>query len=194
MFVDEFFETVEVTPLTLAVIPYETKNGEIYSKILEDDTDIIIEYRPTEVINLACKYFATSLDGLQEGTRALLNLQHKIPVCIEAITGMYFFPTSSPNNPNCHWLAHTHIRNLIPTPSNQTEVHFHNGRKITVDASYGSMENQLHRTAQFRFLLDYRIQSILTELRHSSYRHSSSLQDLAFDRPFVAESPLKVDK
>jgi len=37
---------------------------------------------------------------------------------------------------------------------------FKNGKQITIDASYGSILNQMQRTAQFRFTLESRINMI----------------------------------
>lgn len=70
---------------------------------------------------------------------------------------MYFFPTASPQNPFCSWISHTHVDRIRKASGRGTEFIFKNGSAIILEVSYGSMINQLHRTAQFRYLLDEKI-------------------------------------
>ena len=70
---------------------------------------------------------------------------------------MYFFPTASPSNTSCSWIAHSHIKDINPIGKDNTEIEFKNGRRIAVKVSYGSMLNQVQRTAQFRYSLDTRM-------------------------------------
>ncbi|WP_113868632.1 competence protein ComK [Paraliobacillus ryukyuensis] len=70
---------------------------------------------------------------------------------------MYFFPTAYPQQPFCSWISHSFVYDLQRTPQNRTKIIFRNGKTIVLDVSYGSMLNQLQRTAQFRYLLEERI-------------------------------------
>jgi len=74
---------------------------------------------------------------------------------------MYFFPTASPSKKNCSWLSHTHILKIQKVDKgSRTEVVFSNKQRIILNVSYGSFENQLHRTAQYRFSLNNRMERI----------------------------------
>lgn len=162
--------TYEITPLTLAILPQEQIDGVPNSYVLEESREYTIETTPIKVIDEACKFFGSSLQGRLDGTRDISNITHKAPVAIDPSSGMYFFPTFSPMNNKCAWIAHSHVKTICPTEFNQTEIIFINGRRIIVDASIGSIQNQLQRTAQFRYELDQRISIIKNEVKQKYLR------------------------
>ncbi|QTM98644.1 competence protein [Sediminibacillus dalangtanensis] len=146
----------EVTPLTLAVIGGD-KGNRFSSRVLEEEEIIQVKQPASKIIDLACKFFGSSLRGRQEGTKDICNITHKVPVSIDPSSGMYFFPTASPNSPQCSWIAHSHIDRISKAANQSTEVIFKNGTSITLPVSHGIILNQIQRTAQFRYLLDHRI-------------------------------------
>lgn len=150
----------EITPLTLAVMPKELANGATTTYVLEETREYTIYQPPQKVIDEACKYFGSSLQGRQDGTRDISNFTHKAPVAIDPSSGMYFFPTASPLNRKCSWISHSHIDSIAAYDYNQTEVVFKNNKRIIVDSSFGSVQNQIFRTAQFRYQLDERMKFI----------------------------------
>lgn len=154
----------EVSPLTMAIIASHDEGGKPVSYVLEETTEYISNNTPSKLIDKACKFFGSSLRGRQEGTRDISGLTHKVPVSIDPSSGMYFFPTSSPTSSKCSWIAHSHIDEISRSEDGRTEITFKNGKKIRLEISYGSMLNQIRRTAQFRFLLDNRIRFIKSKL------------------------------
>lgn len=145
----------EITPFTMAVLAQSGENN-AYTSILGEE-ECFIDLSPTKLIDLACKSFGSSLKGRQEGTRGICKITHKAPIAIDPSSGMYFFPTISPTNARCSWIAHSHIDKMKIAKNHCTEIIFRNGMSITIDVSYGSLLNQIQRTAQFRYLLDNRI-------------------------------------
>src|SRR5690625_1385794 len=113
--------------------------------------------RKTNVILFTCT--PISYVGRQEGTFAVSKITHKAPISVSPASGIYFLPTLSPMNPMCGWISHSHIKEMNPARGG-TEIIFNNGRKVIVEVSYGSMLNQVQRTAQVRFLLDNRINDL----------------------------------
>lgn len=154
----------EISPLTMAVIPENDERGSINTVILEETGTYQIPSSPTKLIDLACRYFGSSLQGRQEGTREVSRITHKAPIAIDPSTGMFFFPTTSPKNRKCSWINHSHVDDIQPIGNKQTRIMFKNGQHIAVDVSYGSMMNQVQRTAQFRFLLENRMKQIHQEM------------------------------
>ncbi|WP_164669547.1 competence protein ComK [Virgibacillus doumboii] len=152
-----YFPSHEVTPLTIAVIAQDDENGHPTTCVLEEQEEYYVQHTPSKIIDYACKFFGSSLRGRQDGTRDVCGITHKAPISIDPSSGMYFFPTTSPTNPKCSWIAHSHIDKVNKGPEHYTEVKFKNGKSVLLDVSYGSMLNQVQRTAQFRFLLDNRI-------------------------------------
>ncbi|WP_010650064.1 competence protein ComK [Oceanobacillus massiliensis] len=152
-----YFTTHEITPVTMAVIAKRNPEGENVTYVIEEDTEYVLDQTPTKIIDEACRFFGSSLKGRQDGTRDICGITHKAPISIDPSSGMYFFPTSSPSNPKCAWIAHSHIDKVSRANNQQTEIQFKNGSRVVLDISYGSMLNQLQRTAQFRFQLDNRI-------------------------------------
>lgn len=150
----------EITPLTMAVLAHQDKNGNTISHILEEKEEYYINRTPSDLIEEACMFFGASLKGRQDGTSEICGFTHKLPVSIDPGSGMYFLPTESPSNLNCSWLGHTHIYKLDRLEDLRTELTFSNGKTIILDVSYGSMLNQVNRTAQYRYLLDSRISNL----------------------------------
>lgn len=155
---NKFFK--EITPLTLAVLPEHYENGYLGAKIMEKDETYSIHETPTKVIDLACRFFGGDLHGKQTGTTSITNWTHKLPIVIDPYSALYFFPTTSPTNRDCAWIAHTHVETIEPYDNQQTKVYFSNEQSLVVDVSYGSMFNQVNRTAQFRFILERRLKSL----------------------------------
>lgn len=179
MFSNIYTPSHEITPLTLAVISQQDKNKKTTTKIMEEQAEFIVDLVPSKVIDYACKFFGSSLKGRRAGTREVCGITHKAPICIDPTSGMYFFPTASPANPDCSWLAHSHISHMNQTEDHCTEVIFKSGQRIIVEVSYGSMVNQLQRTAQYRYLLDNRI----NYLQKHRGRHPHKADHVA-DPPF----------
>ena len=150
----------EITPSTLAVLPKYHELGKLGSIILEDEREYFVPISPSQVMDRACKFFGATLRGRQLGTREISGMTHKVPIAVDPFAGLYFLPTLSPSNPQCVWLAHTHIHNVHALAHQRSEVYFTNGLSVELDVSYGSMINQVNRTAQFRYMLDNRLKKL----------------------------------
>lgn len=156
----ENLEASEITPLTMAILPQFDERGNLLSNIITETGEHLVPITPIKVIQNACSFFASSLQGRLEGTKSVSRFTHKAPIAIDPASGIYFFPTRSPRNKDCAWLSHSHIQSIDPDKNKKTIVSFRNGLQIFFEESYGSMTNQLQRTAQFRYMLERRLDSI----------------------------------
>lgn len=153
----------EINPSTMAVIANRDKEGLPISYILEENEEYISKKSPSKIIDAACMFFGSSLKGRIEGSRIVSGLKHKVPISIDPISGMYFFPTYSPMSPKCSWINHSHVSSARELADGKTELMFKNGKKIILDVSCGSLTNQVLRTAQYRYRLDERLRSLKRE-------------------------------
>ena len=162
----------EVTPLTMAVLSKKDETGITKTFVLEETREYTVHKTPTKMIDDACKFFGSSLKGRLEGTKGISRITHKAPIAIDPSSGMYFFPTASPTNTKCSWIAHTHILEIQPIGKSKTKITFKNGKSIILTVSYGSMLNQVQRTAQFRFSLDTRIKLLKESILNNQENES----------------------
>src|SRR5690625_5941916 len=107
-----YSSATEITPLTMAVLAQHDESGNATTCVLEPEAEYVVKQSPSTVINNACVFFGISLKGRQESTRNISGITYKAPISIDPSSGMYFFPTKSPANPECSWIAHSHIDNL----------------------------------------------------------------------------------
>ncbi|PAV29268.1 competence protein [Virgibacillus profundi] len=157
MLSEYYIPSYEITPMTLAIVAKQDRLGTLTTFIFEEEEEYVVDRSPSKIIDYACKFFGASLKGRQDGTRDICGITHKAPISIDPTSGMYFFPTTSPTNSKCSWIAHSHIDKVNRAANHCAQVVFKNGRKVILDVSYGSVLNQVQRTAQFRYLLDNRI-------------------------------------
>ncbi|MDX8045739.1 competence protein ComK [Gracilibacillus sp. S3-1-1] len=152
----------EISPKTLAVVGHKTEQGYLTRVIeYEEVDDYETTFSAQKVMDMTCKSFGISLKGLMEGTKMLSKITHKPPIAIDRISGMYFFPVESPLKKTCTWIAHSHVLELEKVEPHLTRVVFKNGRDLVLEVSYASLINQLYRTAQYRYLLNNKVQDIL---------------------------------
>lgn len=130
----------EINQNTLAIIPGNNQN----SQVIEEETSYIINNTTTNIIDNSCKYFGSSYNGRKEGTKNIINYSYKLPIIVDEIRNIIFFPTSSPKYDKCAWLALNKISNIEKSIEN-TIVYFNNGFKLALSISYYSLENQLLR-------------------------------------------------
>lgn len=141
----------EINDATLAIIPDKKVN----SLILEEGTEYKIEAKPLKIIDYSCKYFGSSYVGRREGSKQILQTAYKLPIMIEDTRNIVFFPTNSPEETECSWLALNKIEKIRPLSSrnNYTEIEFANGKILALPISYKSLENQILRASRLESVI-----------------------------------------
>ena len=145
---NEMIENYEITPMTLAIIPLEKSK----SRILEEDGCYIVTKSTKEIIDNSCKFFGSSYAGRYEGTKSLIGINYKSPIIIEETNEIIFFPTSSPRFDNCYWIALKHVEKYEKENGN-SKILFKNGFTLSLDISYGSLQNQILRSTLLESIL-----------------------------------------
>ncbi len=141
----------EINDATLAIIP-ETK---MTSVVIEADYKYNVEGRPLKIIDYSCKYFGSSYIGRREGAKQILKTSYKLPIMVDDSRNVIFFPTVSPEENDCSWLALNRIETINPVKKRKdyTEVVFDNGKKLNIPISYKSMENQILRASRLESVI-----------------------------------------
>ena len=135
----------EITYDTELIIPIDDK----CSKVIENGEEYIIDNPTLRILEHSCEYFGSSLEGRQIGTSRLVGFTHKVPIIIAETFDIIFFPTLSPKNGMCAWLAYNHI--FLPEKFNDKSLlQLKNGKKILVDVSPAIIHNQLYRCSRLK--------------------------------------------
>lgn len=141
-------ETYEICKETLAIIPIENYK----SKVIERDREFIVDKTPMEIIESSCQYFGSSFLGRLRGTKNLTGITHKSPIIIEETNEIIFFPTSSPRLYECCWISLNNISEYYKNSDNSV-ILFDTGYKLSLDISYGSLDNQILRATRLESVL-----------------------------------------
>lgn len=133
---------------TCAIIPIDKELSHVY----EIDNSYVIEKSVKEIIDDSCKYYGCSYKGRCDGSRRILNMNYKLPIVIEEYHNIIFFPTNSPRFDTCIWISLNNIVNYEKFKEG-SQLIFQNDRKIVLDISYYSLENQIFRATLLESLI-----------------------------------------
>lgn len=141
-------KSYEISNDTLAIIPIDN----YCSKVIERESTFLVDKTPMKVVEDSCEYFGSSYEGRHKGTKKLMGITHKSPIIIEESKEIIFFPTTSPRLYECAWISFKNIVNHQRSKNNSI-IQFKNGCLLELDISYGSLENQILRSARLESVL-----------------------------------------
>jgi competence protein ComK len=141
-------EEYEINSSTVVLLPL-TYGSKVFTKIYEMEDESISPFKPIDIIKESCFNFGSNYEGRKAATRKLIGAIHKVPIAISPL--IYLFPTTSPENPLCIWVAHEHVIDYKKGEDGSTTiVKFRNNRCIPIPISASSFENQLIRTMMLK--------------------------------------------
>ncbi|MEH7108318.1 MULTISPECIES: competence protein ComK [Bacillaceae] len=146
---------VHSSTMYLAPMKYGSK---IFTRIVETDSEFLAPFKPLEIIKRSCEYFGVDYESRKKGTRQLIGYNRKIPITIEPTNRLFFFPTSSPNHPDCIWFSHEHIEKFERIAPNQTFITFRNEQSFQFPVPISTIEGQMLRTSYLKTKLLQRIE------------------------------------
>ena len=141
----------EVNDDTLAVIGVSNNK----TRIIEYNSDFLLEDNAYQVIDYSCNYFGSSYKGRVEGTKNILGCKNKVPVIIEESKEIIFFPTTSPELSKCCWISLSSIEKIDSCGKNSI-IYLKNNKKIFLNVSKQSIDNQIFRATRLKYLLNTR--------------------------------------
>ena len=137
---------------TCAIIPIDSGSCEV----IELNNSYKVSKSAKEVIDSSCRYFGSSYQGRFDGSKRILNMNYKLPIIIEEFHNLIFFPTSSPRGGQCIWLSLNNL-SVYEKLDNGSRIVFKDDRKLDLDISYYSLENQIFRATMLESLIRKRI-------------------------------------
>ena len=141
----------EINNETLAIIP-KSKNKSI---VYEKDNNYVVEESTEKIMEDSCVYFGSSLKGRQDGSKKILNTNHKVPIVIEETSKIIFFPTASPRLEKCSWI---NLNNIVKYEKHDKgcKITFKDKKVVILPISYGMINNQILRASRLQYILNER--------------------------------------
>ena len=145
-------EEYEINTATQAIVPI----NEYQTRVYEEETEYIVDKPANKIINYNCNFYGSSYIGRCEGTKSLIGIKSKIPIIIEESRNIIFFPTTSIRSKQSSWIALNNIESYYKDEKN-SYIKFKDGRKLKLDISFFSLENQYYRSIMLKSKLLDRI-------------------------------------
>ena len=142
----------EINEETLAIINVSSSK----TKVIEENNEYIVDKNGYKIMDESCQYFGSSYQGRVVGSKKILNANYKLPIIVEESRKIIFFPTTSPKMEDCMWISLNKIDNYIKHPD-KTTIIFKNGKKIDINISSSSINNQILRSSRLDSILSSRI-------------------------------------
>ena len=141
----------EINEKTLALKPKDEK-----TLVLEEGNTFVVDMPPNKIMEESCNYYGSSLEGRQEGAAKLLNISYKIPIIVEDVNNIIFFPTASPRKKGCVWVSLNNIRDYYQN-SKGIVIVFKNGKQLKIKESYYVIDNQILKATRLGSVIQERM-------------------------------------
>ena len=145
-------ENYIVNGSTMALI-YEEGHTVVY----EIETSFIVNKTPLDIIRESCLYYGSSLDGRVSASRNMLNCNYKLPIIVEEVGNLVFFPISSIKNKENSWFALSYVNNILKF-DNKSIIKLDCGVSLNVNSSKFSLETQMLKASRLLLILNQRKQ------------------------------------
>lgn len=137
---------------TLLIVPY----GRGKSKIFENDRTFIVNEPTGNILKNSCLFFGSSIEGRRDAVKQILGIDMKVPIIVENIKDMIFFPVSDCIKRNSIWISYQNLLKYSKFNEFSTVLYFKSNKKIRVDAKYSLIDNQVIRCIKLETLINKR--------------------------------------
>ena len=141
----KYMKDYEINSTTLAILPINNNKSIVY----EETEEYIIEKSSNNIIKENCQFYGSSYEGRCIGTKALTGIKTKYPIIIEESRNIIFFPTSSARTKQSSWIALNKIKTYSKN-DDKSKILSKNDKKINLDISYYSLDNQICRATMLK--------------------------------------------
>lgn len=154
----------------LALFP-EYEIGKKLTKVFSRYGNLVVESTQDAILDATLRYYGSSLRGAREGAKSVLGNIKRIPIMVNEILGQYWFPTTSPVDEKCIWLAFHHILSYEAIDKSHTKVWMSGGSYIIVPISKDSLESKIQRTCKLRYEIEARTNRAREQIREQSTKY-----------------------
>ena len=145
----------EINDETIAVLSI----GYEKTKIIEKDNEFIVDKKAYSIMDESCMFYGSTYKGRLSAAKSILNCSYKLPILVEESSKLIFFPTKSSLEDDCCWINFSYIKEIIKD-NNKCIIKFNNNKKIHINTSKLSIENQISRSTRLDYILNQRINNI----------------------------------
>lgn len=135
----------EINSSTLAIIPL----SDDVSRVYEEEAEYVVEKSSNSIIKDNCAFYGSSYQGRCVGTKNLTGIKAKFPIIVEESRNIIFFPTTSSRTQQSTWLALNKIKKYDKLDT-KSQICFKNEKKLDLNISYYSLDNQVVRATMLK--------------------------------------------
>lgn len=114
------------------------------STLLVTESEAVVSGKPEAILESWANPFGLGLSGSQSAFKSTLAIRQKIPVLIDPFRQIYFFPTQSPQSPQCIWINASRIKAIRQSGLNSSVV-FIGGNSLCLPIGRRSLMKQWKR-------------------------------------------------
>ncbi|TCI65846.1 competence protein ComK [Exiguobacterium sp. SH0S2] len=148
----------QLTNDTRALVPVFNEYGEAETLVYQPDGVHRLKGSPIHLLESACLYYGSSIQGRIEAARHVLGPHRKTPVVMDWHADAVFFPTIAKESPDCAWINFQHVTG-IKKSGNGTRIQFLTGESIQVPVSDHTVQRQKQRSIELSYAFQKRFHS-----------------------------------
>lgn len=145
----------QLTNDTRALIPVFNEYGEAETLVYQPDGVHRLKGAPIHLLESACLYYGSSIQGRIEAARHVLGPHRKTPVVMDWHADAIFFPTIAKESPDCAWINFQHVTS-IKKHGTGTHIQFLTGESVQVKVSDHTVARQKQRSIELSYAFQKR--------------------------------------
>lgn len=147
----------QLTNETRALVPVFNEYGEAETLVYQADGVERMKGSPLYLLETACLYYGSSIQGRIEAARNVLGPHRKTPVIMDWYANAVFFPTIAKESPDCAWINFSHVDDA-KKHDRGTRIRFRTGETLDVPVSYHTIYRQKQRSIELSYSFQKRFQ------------------------------------
>ena len=129
------------------------------TKVVTLEDEFILDIDSKKIMDNSCKFFGSSLSDRVNMTKRLVGIKSKSPIIVEDSRNIIFFPLKSVRDKCNIWISFNNLEKYVKN-GDKTAFVFKNNKRVVIDFSYYSMDNQVTRSLMLDYELKKRRESL----------------------------------